>query len=173
MEAFVRLTAFAETARRAARAAGVKVGTEERFGFGAFTHTGPAPDRIAAVWRARLGAQVVLEALLEAGPESLLSFQASVSGGGAANDGDPPKPDKRTAAKESGLIASDTFCVEFVGHTVALRDFLNALAQADEALVVRSVEVEPAALKERVAVPDLDLRSAVGAGGLRKFSVVV
>ncbi|MBL9213857.1 MAG: hypothetical protein JNG83_00125 [Opitutaceae bacterium] len=117
LDALAGLAAFVRGHRRAAREAGVVVKDDEWFGFAEFAQAGPVPERMAAVWQARAAVGAVLAALWEARPDRLLSC--------------------RWVAAET----TERVEVAFTGTSAALREFLNELAQSDQALLVQSVQI--------------------------------
>jgi hypothetical protein len=112
--------------------------------------------------------QYLVEALIEARPQSLLAVQrerpltaaqrmernqlsttgalppaAPAARGGQAEDF--LELDPALSLRMPGRVDSDAFRLEFTGQTAALRTFLNTLAAFKLPVIVRSVEVEPVA----------------------------
>ncbi|MDI1249922.1 MAG: Amuc_1100 family pilus-like protein [Lacunisphaera sp.] len=168
IDLFFDLAGFVEKTR--ALAARVQVATKpgESFGFAAHTHEGPEAGLVPAVFRQRVVAQYLVEALIEARPQSLLAvqrerpltaaqrternqpsptgappFTAPVGRGGQAEDF--LEFDPALSVRRPGQVDSDAFRLEFTGQTAALRTFLNTLATFRLPVIVRSVEVEPLA----------------------------
>jgi hypothetical protein len=158
-DAFFELTGFIRSMREQAQHAGVGVRPDEHFGFSAYANEGPATDLIAAVDRQRRIAGVLLETLWTTHPRQLEVVQRTrprgavrnaapvVPSGGAVSSGEADffSMDPRLSVGEPDQVATDAFRLTFVGHTPALRRFLNGLAASGLPLVVRSVAVEPVA----------------------------
>ena len=172
-DAYFDLAAFVEKTREQAKAQEIDVKPEAaRFGFSIYANEGPETERIAPVFHQRLIAQYLVEALIEAKPRSLLAVRreppltkkekedrdaasAAAAGGGApaAEAAAPALPegpdffaiDPRASARVPGYLDTTAFKLTFVGQTAALRTFLNKLASFELAVLVREVEVEPAA----------------------------
>lgn len=165
-EVFFNLETFVERMRRKAADAGIKLKAGERFGFYTYTSTGPERDLIPAVFRQRQVAEYLLNALMDAKPSELVAFhrerpltkaQREMLAAGqtlqapAQNSGNNPgatdffEIDRRISARVPGFVDATAFRLTFVGETSTLRALLNKLAEFELPLVVRSVEVEPAA----------------------------
>ncbi|MEO6876054.1 MAG: hypothetical protein ABI222_14650 [Opitutaceae bacterium] len=181
-EAFFDIATFIETMRTKARQAGVGLRPEERFGFGSYVYEAPDAGQRAAVLRERMVVQYLLEALLAAQPQQLMSVQrvrpvpdpdgspgaatkravkAIAGRGGRAGRNealDYFEPDARVSLREPGLVDTTAIRLVFTARTPALRKFLNQLTDSGLPMVVRAVEVAPA---ERGA----------GKGGLMPSSV--
>lgn len=152
-DAYFDLAAFIEETREKARAAGVGLAPDERFGFSAYAHQGPPAGLIAAVFGERQLIQGLVSALIEARPKRLLAVQREPAGNaGAGKNGGAetgvPDPDlfgmdSRLTAREPGRVATTAFRVSFTGQTAVLRAFLHALADLDRPLMVRGIEVGP------------------------------
>lgn len=163
VDLFFDLAAFVEKMRVLAARARVALKPDERFGFAAHAHEGPGTGLVPAVFRQRVAAQRVLEALIEARPHSLLAVQRERPPAAAQRSGRNPAPasaeaaatggrsddffdfDPALAARVPGQVDSDAFRLEFTGRTSALREFLNTLAGGRPPVIIRSVEVEPLA----------------------------
>ena len=161
-DAFFDLAGFVEAMRGRARGAGVLLRADERFGFSSYAHEAPEVARMAAVFRERRIVQYLLEALLEAKPQRLLSVQRSRPEGkpGAGATGSPAGPtargesaekatdyfeiDPRVSARVPGLVEATAFRLSFTGHTDTLRALVAKLADFELPVVVRAVEVAPA-----------------------------
>lgn len=163
IDAYFDLAAFVEKTRALAARAQVVLKPDERFGFATHASAGPEAELVAAVFRQRLAAQFLVEALLEARPRALLGVQrerpmtaaqrtqrnrpgqtgipaaASPGGGGAVDFFDY---DAQSSLRLPGRIESEAFRLEFTGQTPALRAFLNSLASSPQPVIVRRVEVE-------------------------------
>jgi hypothetical protein len=68
--------------------------------------------------------------------------------------------DARLSAQAPGLVEVSGFRLIFTGQTAALRALLNQLASFELPIIVRSVEVEPAAGEDLVAAPADEAASA-------------
>jgi hypothetical protein len=112
------------------------------------------------VFRQRLAAEVMVDALLECRPDHLVAIQreAPLGTGGTKDDRParvvPVPPGGRTAdffsiepslsSRVPGVADTMAFRLIFVGSTGVLRSFLNRLSSGGLPVVVRRVEVEPA-----------------------------
>jgi hypothetical protein len=159
LEAFVDLSNFIERARAHAAAVGVEIRADESFGFSSYATEGPAPGLISAVFRQRLAAEVMVDALLECRPNHLIAIQREAPGASGTKDERPTRtstvsPGGRTAdffaaepslsSRVPGVADAMAFRLIFVGSTGVLRSLLNRLSCGDLPVVVRRVEVEPA-----------------------------
>jgi len=178
-EAFFDIAAFVEKMRDQARRAGVAIKADERFGFAEYANTGPEPELIPAVFRERLVAEHLLEALFAARPRQLLAVQRErprekterTPAGGAAylSAGAAPdffEIDPRVTARVPGFVEATAFRVSFIGQTAVLRALLNKLAGFELPMVVRAVEVEPAGVA-------FEERPAAVAGGVAALAPLV
>jgi hypothetical protein len=78
-DAYFDLATFVEKTRDLARKNDVDVRPDAaRFGFGVYAHEGPDVDHIEPVFRQRLVAQYLIEALLDAHPRALLAVKRDV-----------------------------------------------------------------------------------------------
>jgi hypothetical protein len=136
---------------------------DERFGFYTYDRTGPERDLIPQVFRQRLVAEYLVEAVLDARPSELLLLQRerplTKAEAEALASGQPParqstqastqtntdffEIDPRISARVPGFVGASAFRLSFIGETATLRTLLNKLASFELPLVVRSVEVEP------------------------------
>jgi hypothetical protein len=149
VEAFFEFSQFVAAMRRKAEESHVTMKPAEGFGFSSYANEGPADALLPAIHRQYTLARQVMEALLEARPSALLAFRREWAGPKEDGRADRGGEDYFTLPREysvrqSGLVETDAFRVEFTGQTAVLRQFLNALAASPEAMVVRTVEVEPA-----------------------------
>ncbi|HUR57669.1 MAG TPA: Amuc_1100 family pilus-like protein [Opitutaceae bacterium] len=183
-DAYFDLASFVEKMRELAKKHDVDVRPEAaRFGFAAYANEGPDGDTIEPVFRQRLIAQYLIEALLEAKPRALLLVKrgppvtkkereerdAALAAALAA--GTPPDAstlpevtvpdgpdffaiDPRGSARVPGYVDATAFRLVFTGQTAALRQFLNRLAGFELPVLVREVEVEPATVEEANAVAE-------------------
>lgn len=189
-DAFFDLADFVRRMRERAGRAGVSVRADEHFGFSAYGHAGPEPNLIARVLRQRQIAGYLLENLLTSRLRQLVAVQrarlAPVKGEGIAatqNEdgdlragGDVFEIDPRFSIREPGMIETTAFRVMFVGHTAALRGFLNRLAAGAIPVVVRSVEAEPVKetpLQRQVARGSADPLALIVRPAWSRFTVTV
>lgn len=151
--AFFDLMEFAGRMREGARAAGVRLSANERFGFGEHANTGPEPESIAAVFRQRIIVEHLLEALWRARPDELIAvrrerprmdpaIRAETNEAAQARDGVGSffVLDPAVSARRAGVIEAAAFRLEFVGDTAVLRSLLNSIAGDEWPLSVRLVE---------------------------------
>ena len=155
-DAYFNLATFVERTRQLAMQAGVEVGPEERFGFGAYANEGPDSEYIEAIFKQRRIAEVLLEALFSAKPERLNAvfrddWQRAPDEPGGVRPVTRPGSNKvsgtfvidpQVTARVPDVVRTYAFRLEFVGQTASLRTFMNQVAGSDLPLVVRSVEVE-------------------------------
>jgi hypothetical protein len=170
-DVFFNLETFVEKMRQKAQTLEVKVKPDERFGFYTYDRTGPDRDLIPKVFRQRLVAEYLVDALLEARPTELLSLQrerplTKAELDAAATGQSRPATasttqgasdffeiDPRISARVPGFVGATAFRLTFVSETAALRTLLNKLATFELPLVVRGVEVEPIAKSAAAAQP--------------------
>lgn len=169
-DAFFDIANFVEAMRAKAAKLEVAAKPNEGFGFASHANSGPELDLIPFVFKQRLITAYLVEAALEARPRRFDGVQrdrpltaaqrqqinqalaagqpepqfASVASGGA-DAADYFAIERRISARRHGFVDTMAFRVAFSGQTNALRVFLNKLAGFELPLVVRSVEVEPAA----------------------------
>jgi hypothetical protein len=162
-DAYFNLATFVERSRQLAEQAGVEVGAEERFGFGAYANEGPDAEFIEAIFKQRRIAEVLLEALFSAKPERLIGVFRDdwelardepggvrpVTRAGNNKVGETFVIDPQVTARVPDVVRTYAFRLEFVGQTASLRTFMNRVAGSDLPLVVRSVDVESHAPPER------------------------
>lgn len=189
-DAFFGLADFVRRMRELAAPAGVRVRTEEHFGFAAYDHAGPEPNLIAPVLRQRQIAGYLLENLFASRLRQLVAVQRARlpqgNGEGIAatqNEdgdlrarGDVFEIDPRFSIGQPGMIETTAFRVTFVGHTAALRGFLNRLAAGGIPVVVRSVEAEPVKetpLQRQVAPGSADPLALIVRPAWSRFAVTV
>ena len=190
-EAFFDLAAFIEAMRLRARQSGVVVKADECFGFAAFAHEAPEAGRIGAVFRERLEAQYLVEALLDAQPVELLAVQREAPLPEAAQAGTstprvPPvaklpnnaKPDgfemdRALSLRTPGSVDTTAFRLAFTGKTEVLRALLNRLAESELPVVVRSVEASPFEEKVKHVSRGSGETPPLIAPGLTRFCVTV
>src|SRR5690625_718759 len=127
----------------------------ELFGFQAYSQSGPEASLIPTVQKPRLIVAYILDCLLEANPEALVSVARP---GEAASDTSAPDPSRGQSQAGSAGFSLDSklstaipdvaqtspYQVVFTGRTSTLRTFINELASFDMPLIVRSVVAEPA-----------------------------
>lgn len=190
---FFDLAAFVEKTRALAAHAGVSMKPDERFGFATHAKEGPAAELVPAVFRQRMVAQQLLEALLGARPQSLLAVQRERPLSAAQRDlrhlspsdevpaltGGKPEDffalDPALSVRVPGQVDSDAFRVEFTGQTPALREFLNSLVRLTPPVIIRSVEVEPLAgeMPDKMPAASTGTPAPLVARNVSRFAVVV
>jgi len=154
-DVFFEIASFLERMHEYADRCAVEIKTQEHFGFGSYAQTLPDLSEMKTVLRDRFSAELLLEALFEARPHSLLTFQrerppvdlnqsrqltpAKVSGSRT----DYFEWDSRRSVRLAHSFKTSAMRVAFVGETACLRVLLNALAQPGTPLFVREVSVEP------------------------------
>ena len=197
IDAYFDIAAFVEETRNLAGRAQVMIRPDERFGFAAHMNEGPESDLVPAVFRQRLAAKRLVDALLEARPRVLVGVQrerpqtAAQRAQRNQSDQSAPAADNvvasaaaagdffefpaRNSLRVPGRVESEVFRLEFTGQTPALRAFLNNLANFPIPVVVRRVEVEPllAESTSAVATPAVGAPVPLVAQNLSKFAVVV
>ncbi len=180
-DVFFNLETFVEKMRQKAQTLEVKVKPDERFGFYTYDRTGPDRDLIPQVFRQRLVAEYLVDALLDARPSEVLSLhrerplskaekeaaaagQAPAparSGGGNQANSDFFDIDPRISARVPGFVEATAFRLTFISETAALRTLLNKLATFELPLVVRGVEVEPITKSSTAAKPAANSLSSI------------
>jgi hypothetical protein len=188
-DAFFDLATFVSKSRALAQKQGVLIGSgAANFGFSLYANEGPETALIEPVFRQRLVANYLVDALLAARPRALLAVQRerplhaeerksrneALAAAAADPAAAPPAPlessttlspdyfdlDARLSAQAPGLVEVSGFRLIFTGQTAALRALLNQLASFELPIIVRSVEVEPAAGEDLVAAPADEAASA-------------
>jgi hypothetical protein len=193
-DAFFDLATFVEKTRELARKNEVGVRADAaRFGFAAFANEGPDSEHIEAVFRQRLVAQYLLEALLESKPRALLAVRREVpltrkeredrdtaqaaaleaaAAGGTLPESQPAAVpdgpdyfaiDQAASVRYPMFVDTLAFRFVFTGQTAALRTFLNRLAAFDLPVIVREVEAEPATNEEATLVEETPAADAPAA----------
>jgi len=184
-DSFFDLASFVEKTRVKAKQAGVQIKPDERFGFASYASAGPDRDLIPQVFRQRQIAEYLLDALFAAHPRELVSLQRErplTNAQVAAADAGKPMPaapalapagkdadadlfeiDPRISARVPGFVRATAFRLTFLGETESLRVLLNKLAAFELPLVVRSVEVEPAAASSGTGKTSSSSSSSSGA----------
>lgn len=165
-EVFFNLETFIENMRQKAQTSGVKIKPDEHFGFYTYDRTGPEREFIPQVFRQRLVAEYLINALIDSHPNELLSLQrerpltkseqdavaagqplpsTAHSSGASSAQGNTDffEIDSRISARVPGFVGATAFRLTFISETAALRTLLNKLATFELPLVVRGVEVEP------------------------------
>jgi len=163
--AFFDISGFVGQMHAEANEAGVQVEDTEQFGFATYENFGPDPGLIRIVYRQRRILQYLLERLIAAGPQALISVQREkpVAEGDSTTTARSPSRnqpssrdnaptrgpasdffviDPQVSARTPGYVDTMAFRIVFVGQSAALRGFMNALAEPGLPLVVRSVEVQ-------------------------------
>ena len=167
LDGLIELAAYAEKMRTIAAARRVQTRPGESFGFSSYRQHGPEDGLTAGVRRQRLVLTYLVEGLLQAGPDTLLSVQRRpprAFGADAGAAGNKPQrksaaagpvsrdqsddffePDATLTASADSKAALDAYRLEFSGTSRVLRDFLNRLASEAWPVAVRRVEVGPVA----------------------------
>ncbi len=180
-DAFFDLATFVERSRALAVKQGVVVApAAAHFGFSLYANEGPETALIGPVFRQRLVASYLVEALLAARPRAVLFVQRerpltaeerktraealAAADPAALAAAQPEKSatlspdyfdlDPRLAAPASGFVEVSAFRLAFTGQTAALRALLNQLATFELPVIVRAVEVEPATGEDLVSAVD-------------------
>lgn len=126
-EEFFETVAFRERMKAGARASGIKVKADERFGFDDSRRAAGDARPVQADIRDRLAAEHLLGVLFAAGPQELLAVERKV-----------------TQEADARALPRVAFRLAFAGETRALRGLLNGLAEAEGPWRVREVDVEAA-----------------------------
>jgi len=182
IDAFFELTELIGQLRSSAGQALVEIRPDEHFGFAMYANEGPAPDQIAAVHRQSGAIKCLMEVLLASHPQALLAVRrerpvAKVVQDRQSRADDFFEIDHALSVRQTGLIESDAFQLEFTGPTGALRAFLSGLAFSHLPFVVRGVEVEP--LREKnfaqttAQVPASGASRSLVKPGISKFGVTL
>ena len=179
-DAFFDLASFVERSRAAAQKQGVIIApAAAHFGFSLYANEAPEAALVEPVFRQRLVAEYLVDALLAARPRALLAVQrerpltaeeiklrAEALAAAAADPAAAPPAstegaaqlspdyfdlDARLSARAPGLVEVSAFRLTFTGQTAALRALLNQLAGFDLPVIVRAVEVEPATGEDLLA----------------------
>jgi hypothetical protein len=201
-DAFFDLATFVSKSRALAQKQGVLIGPgAAHFGFSLYANEGPETALIDPVFRQRLVANYLVDALLAARPRALLAVQRerplhaderkarheALAVAAADPTAAPPAPlessttlspdyfdlDARLSAQAPGLVEVSGFRLIFTGQTAALRALLNQLASFELPIIVRSVEVEPAAGEDIVAAPAEDAAAAPSQPAAPAVSIVL
>lgn len=174
----------------------------DHFSFDLYPGTPPPQNLIAPLYRQREIIRFILVNLFEAKPSALLAIRrgavageapqaaatTTTRGRGAEDSGSQNtglftiRPD--ISARVPGVVDTIPVQVVFIGRTVALREFLNNLAESDLPVVVRNVEVKSVAQRRegrsgRAAAASSSTQtsrtapSAAGQGVPAGFSVVI
>lgn len=148
-QAFFELSEFVEAQRARAAAAGVALREGERFGFASHLRQGPSPAMGARVVRQKDAVAAVLEPLWLARPHRLESVQREDPEHGRATRRGPGDeidfmgaPPAASFELPAGVVV-EQLRISVVGHSRALRRWLNRLAGLPGPVVVRDVRVEP------------------------------
>lgn len=169
-DAWFEISQFVDRMTNEAKASGVELKPDERFGFSAYTFEGPEPPYIRSVYRQHRIIEYLLGKLFAAHPRALLGVQREQPAAVQAEGGAPATPatnasarpaarpqvanavgsasageifvvDPQVSARMPGYVDTMAFRITFSGQTKSLRVFMNALAAPEIPLVVRSVEV--------------------------------
>lgn len=166
-QAYFELAEYVEGHRSLAAAAGVACREDERFGFASHGRQGPATAIAARVLRQRDAARDLLEELWASRPYRFDGLQRE--------DPDSGKATRRVAREESDFAAfppvdsgawpegleAEHLRISFVGHSLALRRWLNRVAGLPGPVVVREVRAEPVASVAGGALPPDAVRFTV------------
>lgn len=166
-DAYFDIAGFVERIRTAANEASIRLDEKNRLGFATYANTGPDRELIAPVFSQRQHIEFLLDALIKSAPVEILSVQrerpytadqvrqiqeaarngrpAPVFGPANENNVDYFAIDSRTTARVPNFVNASAYRISFRGNTLALRALLNELALFQLPVVVRSVEVAPAA----------------------------
>jgi Flp pilus assembly protein TadG len=146
LDAFFDIAGFVEKTRATAARAKVGFASNECFGFAAYSTEGPAMEFVPRVYRQRIIAQRLLDALIETHPVNLLAFQLEMPAAVVSKEKNGATDyfafNPAFSFRQSDQLDTLAFRVEFSGQTATLRDFLNKIAGFPQPFVVRSVEVE-------------------------------
>lgn len=182
-DAFFDLATYVEQSRARAAKQGVSIApAAAHFGFSLYANEAPEVALIGPVFRQRLVARYLVEALFAARPRALLSLQrerpltaderktraealaAAAADPAAVVAAQPEKSatispdyfdlDPRLGAGTSGFVEVSAFRLVFTGQTAALRALLNQLASFELPVIVRAVEVEPATGEDLVGAAE-------------------
>jgi hypothetical protein len=180
LEAYFNIASFVERSRTAANAAQVVLRPDERFGFAAFAHEGPAVELLPLVHRQLLVGETLTGQLIESHPRALLAMRRETAGPGEAAAKNQAEDyfvmDRALSVRRLGEVETVAFRVEFSGQTVTLRNFLTALAALPQPFLVRSVEVEPLPVPMAAVSPVADAPAAPAPmvrQNLSQFAVIV
>lgn len=167
IDAYFEIARFVETQRAAAKRLAIAIRPDEHFGFSSYASEGPDAQILSTVLHQRVAVEKLIDALFTAGPVALMGVQrerpvavlsSTTPAGNRREKNVRAKPETRPdvsadffdpvksrSLRASGKIETSAFRLEFSGHTVALRNFMNALAGSELPFSVRSLEVEPLA----------------------------
>lgn len=152
--AYFAITRFAAELRERAERHDVAIAPELWFGFADYRREAPPAEKVAALWADRVSLGGLLAALLEAGPDSLRTVQREVMHQGGKGSGGRGKPQRDGFVADpawqadlgAGLVGR-AFRFVFVGDTIVLRRFVNALARPGRPWLVISVDARPVAVE--------------------------
>lgn len=153
-EACGMLAAMAQRLRTRAAAHGVALADGESFGFAAYAQAGPAATQLSAVHRQCLAVEEAVGLLIDAGPAAIVAVRcealpgepgADGLGGGTIMAADAADTFRLASGRDwrvEGVVESAAVQLQFVGHTVVLRRFLNRVTASAPLLAVRGVACE-------------------------------
>ncbi|MDQ8204475.1 Amuc_1100 family pilus-like protein [Pelagicoccus sp. SDUM812003] len=146
---------FKENARYAALSNGVELPASVHFGFEDYADGGPPPKDKELVHRQVMIMSDLLATLFSSGIESFVKIQRGVKKGTSSagrvtvrtderiyNEGDEFLVTEEMSASIPEVIGAQAFRVVFRGQSIALRNFLNRLADSSLPYVIRGVEVD-------------------------------
>jgi len=155
-DAYFALAQFMQRQQAAAERAGVELPDNPAFGFSAHRNSGPADEHRILVHRQMLVLERLLTTLWESQAEKLVRVQrenpllrvGEGSTAATAREGDPGDwlvwPASRSL-RSRGIVDTMALRISWVGRTATLRAWLQLLRDVDVPVVVREIQVEPAA----------------------------
>lgn len=170
-EACGMLAAMAQRLRARAAAHGVALADGESCGFATYAQAGPAATQLSAVHRQCLAVEEAVGLLIDAEPTAIVAVRrealpgepgADGLGGGAIMAADAAGTFRLTSGRDwrvEGVVESAAVQLQFVGHTVVLRRFLNRVTASAPLLAVRGVACESA---DNVPRRDRDASASFG-----------
>lgn len=136
-----------------------KIETPENFAFGFDKYVNDTdimedPDKVSLLDKQRQILSYLLTQLIASNPQSIDAVEREVlETTGNEKNQNAFSVDPAVSARVPGAIDTMAFSLTFSGYTDALRDFLNALADFDLPIVVRSIEVNRPSGSETVVAP--------------------
>lgn len=153
--AYFELASFIETTSQRMQSIGIATAEGERFGFSQFEQQGPTQDILPAVMAQKHAASVLVDALLEAEPDSLTFLKREL----ILEDSEDPSLLQQAAGTQSTMrtqyedtlfgdekidgFESYTFELQFEGYTEALRRFMTELTDCNFPVMVKQLHVDP------------------------------
>ena len=151
-DVYFSLASFIERMRDEAERCGVEIKAQEQFGFSDHSSLPDDEALAAAALREKFLAEVLLKALFEARPQTLIAVQRARRDSptdlaqhrdAVVSSVDYFEWKSRSSVRSAGSIETRAIRLSFVGQTAVLRAFLNDLANDERPLLVREVEVSP------------------------------